>query len=226
MGWIRSLMRSRDTCRFYLLLFFNWNFSYWWNEWWPIFLSIHFSFFGPSPSEISAALGLMATPPLRSRKCRASPHSRHFAHFLPTGDQSSLCHDGFIEQLGKNCFKSLTTLLRIVQTTRLPTTLTPLLKANASMLYVPGPNRTFWPFKHSWRINDSSSSGLLMWCTWARNTPLESRKPSLVRSLVPQDLIPCSHQSGEGKPWRRGWAEGQCLRLSSHKRLLHEGFKG
>lgn len=63
-------------------------------------MSIHFSFFGLSPSEVSAALGLLATPAL-GRKCRDSPQPRHFAHFLPTGVQSSLCHDRLIEQLGK-----------------------------------------------------------------------------------------------------------------------------
>lgn len=64
-------------------------------------MSIHFSFFGLSLSEVFAALRLLATPALRRRKCRASPHPRLFGHFLPTGVQSSLCHDGLTEQLRK-----------------------------------------------------------------------------------------------------------------------------
>lgn len=125
---------------------------------------------------------------------------------------------------GKPCLKYLTILLRTVQTIHLPTTLTALLIM--PQCFVAGLNRTFLAFKHSWRTNVSSSSALLMWYTWARNTPLESGKPSLVLSPVPQDSIPCSHQPGEGKPWGRGWTERQCVCLSSHKRPLHEGFKG
>lgn len=107
-----------------------------------------------------------------------------FAHRCPKQFMPWWTHRAAKE---KPCLKSLTTLLRIVQTTHLPTTPTALLKANDSMLYVPGLNRTFLPFKHSWRINVSNSSGLLMWCTWARNTPQESEKPS---------LFPWSHSLG------------------------------
>lgn len=120
----------------------------------------------------------------------------------------SLCHGSLIEQLlareTQVYLKSLTTLLKTVQTTCLPTTWLPFWR------FMP------WFFTSkdwtgpSYPLNTtggqvpaaplvSCCGGLGLW------HPSRSWNPSLVLSSVPRDSVPCPHQSGEGVLWGKGW---------------------
>lgn len=144
----------------------------------------------------------------------------------------SLCHGSLIEQLlareTQVYLKSLTTLLKTVQTTCLPTTWLPFWR------FMP------WFFTSkdwtgpSYPLNTtggqvpaaplvSCCGGLGLW------HPSRSWNPSLVLSSVPRDSVPCPHQSGEGVLWGKpgnGWAERQCLHPSSQRwPLPYKGWR-